>query len=188
MADAPSIKIVKSFPYRGGTKLWANRYHFNGGEPADPSHWTTFAAAIAAEEKKIYSSSVGIVQAVGYNADSDEPVWTGTLSVNGTYTPAGGDRECPGDCATMIRYSTTARSTKNHPIYGYNWYHGVFNNSSDPTDIVSGPQFALYGTYAADWIAGFSDGTHTYVRALPRGATAVGAFVSFYIRHRDFPT
>ena len=187
MADLPSIKVVKSFPYEGGTKLWSNRYHFTGGEPADSSHWAAFAAAIAAEEKKIYHSEVSIVDYVGYNADSDEPVWSGSASIAGTYSAGSAAYLCPGDCAAIGRWSTAARSSKNHPVYLMSYWHGVYRDGSN-ADTIAGDQQTAYGTYGAKWWEdGFSDGTNTYFRGGPRGAAAVGFREPTLVRHRDFP-
>jgi len=47
-------------------------------------------------------------------------------------------------------------------------------------------QVTAYQTYAAAWVgAGFSDGTNSYNRAGPNGATATGYIVEPYITHRD---
>lgn len=187
MADLPSIKVIKSMPYEGGTKLWSNRYHFTGGEPADSSHWSTFAHAIGSAERAIYGSEVSIVAFVGYNADSDEPVWSADILYSGTYSPGTGAVRAPGDCAAIGRWGTAARSTKNHPVYLMSYWHGVYRDSSG-ADVVAGDQQSAYGTYGATWWeTGFSDGVNSYLRGGPRGAAAVSFREPTVIRHRDFP-
>jgi hypothetical protein len=42
-------------------------------------------------------------------------------------------------------------------------------------------------TYAAAWIAGFSDGTATHHRSRPNGNIVTGAFVETALTHRDLP-
>jgi len=137
-------------------------------------------------EKAIYDSGQTIVQTLGYAAGSEVPVFTKTYSTAGTGVFGAGAR-APGDAAGLIRYATAVRTSKNHPVYLYNYYHGVITIAGGG-DTILAAQVSAYGTYAAAWIgAGFSDGTTSYNRAGPNGATATGQLVETYITHRDFP-
>jgi hypothetical protein len=184
VAATPSLKVEKTFTYRGLTRTFSNRYHFVGGTPADNAHWTTFSDAVVTAEKALYPNTVTIVKTTGYAAGSEIPVFTKSYTTAGTFSGLG--LPSPGDAAGLIRYATTARTSKNHPIYLFNYYHGVGANSSTTPDVQNSAQVTAYQTYAAAWVgAGFSDGTNSYNRAGPNGATATGYIVEPYITHRD---
>lgn len=187
MALTPSVKVIKTFPYRGGTKAFSNRYHFNGGTPADDTHWHTLFDAIVLSEKGNYTSDVTITECVGYAAGSDVPVSSKSYSTAGVGT-WGSAPLAPGDSAILLRYATTARSSKNHPVYLFNYFHGVYTNGVGSPDIPNATMKSQIDSYGGAWISGFSDGANTYVRAGPNGATATGHQVETYITHRDFPT
>lgn len=183
-ASQASVKVVKSMQYRGQTKLWSNRYYMNQSSIDTQAHFNTLADAIVLAEKAIYSSDTTIVEVLGYNPGSEVAVWTKTYSTAGTYSTA--SPRAPGDCAALVRYATTQKSTKNHPIYLFNYYHDVFVQAAPAQDQIVATQVTAYGTYANAWVNGFSDGVTTYKKAGPRGAVATGYVVESFVTHRDF--
>jgi len=115
------------------------------------------------------------------------PVFTKTYSTAGTAVWTGLP-QAPGDAVILVRYATAVRTSKNHPIYLYNYYHGAYTNGTTSGDVPAAAQLSAFQSYAAVWIgAGFSDGTTSYNRAGPNGATATGVLVEPFIRHRDLP-
>ncbi len=185
-ASSPSLKVTKSFLYRGGSRLWSNRYYFNGTTPPDSTHWTTFSDAVVTAEKAAHWDFTTIVETQGYAAGSDVPVFSKTYSTAGTIASSGITR-APGDAATLLRWSTASRTSKNHPLYLFNYYHGVCTSGATTPDVVQASQVSFLGTYAALWITGISDGTVSHHRCGPNGDLATGQLVSAVVRHRDFP-
>lgn len=133
------------------------------------------------------ASTPTIVQAVGYAAGSEVPVFTKTYStaVTGAFANAGGT---PGDVAALVRYSTADRSSKNHPVYLFSYYHAALYETGGPYDTMNAAQRSAMATYAAAWITGFSDGAATHHRCRPNSTSlATGALVETLLTHRDLP-
>ena len=123
MAPTPSVKITKSLSWRGAAKLWTNQYHLTNGAPSTTAQWNTLFDAIVAAEKLALFPATSIVQADGYAAGSAIPAATKTYTTPGTLTVAGYIQE--RQVAALVRYTTTAKTKRNHPIYLFNYYHGV---------------------------------------------------------------
>lgn len=188
MAPTPSLKVVKRTAYKGGTKEWSNRYHFNGGTPANAAAWLSFFNAVVNDEKQALPPETHIVGGVGYNAGSEVPVWSTSVDIAGTAAVFGSSPLAPLEVCALIRYTTTARTSKNHPIYLFNYVHGVYLDAGSDRELLQVQQKGDFESLADTWIAGYSDGANVYVRAGPNGATAVSRVVNAHVTHRDFPT
>ncbi len=182
----PSIKIKLRTPYRGSTRDFSCRFHFAGGTPSDATHWAALALAVRNDMKALVSSGITFIGSVGYAAGSEVPVWSETVSIAGTLATGS---PTPGDAAFMLRWTTDTRSSKNHPIYLFNWCHGASWSGSGSSDTLLAAQQSAAQTFAAKWAsggAGFSDGAATYHRCGPYGAVGLVGTCDTYVRHRDF--
>lgn len=127
------------------------------------------------------------MEAIGYDAGSDLPIFTKAYTTAGTNAGGAGALSVPLEVSALIRYATTQRTSKNHPIYLFNYMRGVKINSGSNRELLDTTFKGRVSTYAAAWVTGFSDGTTIHHRAGPNGAVAQSQVVGTYVTHRDFP-
>jgi len=186
MAATPSIVVKKSTAYKGGTRVWSNRYHFSGGTPANSTAWTTFSDNVVNAEKLALTAQTTIVETIGYAAGSDVPVFTKTYTTVGSISATGVTTQHL-DVAALARWATNTRTSKNHPIYLFSYWHNVISNNASTPELLQTAQKTAFTTYANAWTTGFSDGTNTYYRAGPNGATGSAPVVEANTVTHQFP-
>jgi hypothetical protein len=187
MAATPSVLVQYTVPHRAGTATVSNRYHFTNGSPADQTKWHALMDAVVDSFKATQTAAVTITEVLGYDAGSDVAVSSKAYSTVGTYAPSAA-LPAPSNCCGLIRWSTAARSSKNHPVYLFSYIRHATIADSGNTELLKSDYKTALETYATAWVSGFSDGSVTHVRAGPNGASATGSFVDQYVRHRDFPS
>lgn len=193
-ATRSSLLVVKSMSALGSTREWTNRYHVTGPLTPTFAQFQTLADAVVADEAAALEGFITIVRvdwsdastASSTNLNGDTLYTKSYSTAGGATSGSDGSLIAPSDCAVLLRYTTDARSVKNHAIYLFNYYHGAYHSSTNK-DNVGGVQKTGFEEYGDDWLAGFSDGVNTRIRCGPHGAVAQSRSVKTLITHRDFP-
>ena len=165
---------------------WSNRWFFTGAA-LTLAQFNALVALLEAEYILILPTTSSIIEYTQYDPGSDVPVRTSSVSVAGTLATTG-RQFCPSDAVTMLRFSTSQRTSKNHPIYLFKYFHAVMIDTSGDGDHQATTQNSRVTAFGTDVVAGFSDGTSTRHVTGPYGAVAIGFVNDGYIHHRDFPT
>lgn len=183
-----SVRTVKTFLYKGDpVKEWSNRYYFNGGAPTDTAAWHALMDGVAAAERPCYREYVTLKECFGYAPGSGVSVASKTMNQVGTLGSAN-TVATPGDCAAVLRQATTKRSTKNHPVYVFSYFHAVmFSSTIGDHDLVLAAQKAAIEALGTVWLNGLTVGARVYKRTTPSGELVTGAACDTWISHRDFP-
>ena len=94
----------------------------------------------------------------------------------------------PKDCAIVLRQATTKRSTKNHVVFVFSYFHGVLQTSGATAgDSVISAQSTPLQALGDAWNTGITVGGRTFKRTTPDGHLVTGALALPLISHRDFP-
>jgi hypothetical protein len=185
-ATTASIKWRFETPYKGGTKVWSTTFHLTGGDWQDQTHFNTFADNMKAYIYVLITARTTLLDATGYNPGSDVPVFTKSYNVACTQS-RGTSWLMPLEAAILLRWTTDQRSTKNHPIYLYNYIHDIYSNSATTPEVPDASLISTWTSRCATFITGITDGSLTRKRAGPRGAVAQTGAAEAYAVHRDFP-
>lgn len=184
MSTYPSVRMVRLASHKGVDKEWSNRYHFIGGIPADLTAWTTLVTNIRDAEVPIFPADIRFVRAVCYLNDESPATHVINLTGAGTIT-LGTKSYASSNSALWIRWETSRRDSRGHPIYARSYYHGALQDSPGSVDVPAGAQRTAMATYGAHWLSGFSDGgANTYTRSLPDGTPGGTVSVAQFIARR----
>lgn len=182
------VKLVFSSPYRGGTKVWSQLWHFDGPTTwASSGQFQTLVDNLVAQIQGLLPSDTSITEAIAYNAGSSVPVYTYTHTWTGTSTATTGRRQALEACA-LVKFTTTQRSTKNHPIYLFKWFHAVFSSGTGTYEALDSGLKTNIQNNMTTILGGLSDGTNTRQYCGPFGAVAQSRIVEPDLHMREFPT
>lgn len=155
-----SIRIDKSFTYRGSPEKFSNKYHFNGSNPANSTEWKAITDALVAQEKTLFPVGTTIIYAAGYTSDTGPAVYTRDFTVSPDTPVAGtlvttGAVETPGDDAFWARWWTGQYDSRGKKIYLRKYWHPAYITSGNPDQLFSGQKTAA-STFAALMISGLT--------------------------------
>lgn len=192
MPPAPSTQSAFRFifqsTYKGGTRQWSTKMYTN--QTIDPTD--SIMSALQSDQQAYilpafptWCTWIGLD---GYSPGSDVPVKSLSFSHAGTFAP-GTSTPTPLECAAYFRFSTTQRTSKNHPVYLGQYLHDVmYQPSSSDHELLQTDQTENMRQWLTRWVSGITVSGTTYKKAGPYGAVAQSLLVPTYITHRDFPT
>lgn len=191
MATPPTrvgVKVNYHFSWRGSTKPWSQLYHFDGPTSwSDQTHFDTFCTNLWNSIKVAIPARVTADTMTGYNAGSFLPVFTHSVAANGGYSDTT-NPQAPGEACMLWRFTTDQRTTKNHPIYLFKWFHGMQTDGATSPDTLRAGIHSTAAGSVSDLLAGYSDGTNTRKYCGPRGAVAQSGTCMTLLHMREFPT
>lgn len=190
MATPPTrvgVKLGFTSPYRGGTKAWSQLWHFTGPDWASAGQFTSLRTALLAQLTGLLPSDTHAVSATGYNPGSSVPVFSDSFSTAGSSSASGGV-VTPLEACALVKFTTTQRSTKNHPIYLMKWIRAVRAGGSGAAETLDSGLKSNISSNMTTILAGLSDGTNTRQYCGPFGAVAQTRVVEDYVHMREFPT
>jgi hypothetical protein len=183
----PSLRFNFTSTYRGGSKQWSMRWFFRPGVPADLTAWTALINAIKVDVRAIVSPSTQLDTVDCLVAGTEVPLHTVSVSQAGTFVVSG-RIPMPLETCMLARWGTDARTSKNHPIYLFNYVHDVYRAPSETDHEKLDPdQRGSLDGWLTRSISGYSDGSNVYHRCGPNGASATTKTLPTYFTHRDFP-
>lgn len=190
MATPPTqagMKMLFSFSWRGTTKNWSQLYHFNQGAWQDQGHFNALSDAWWNLMKGAIPARNTLVSTTAYNPGSFLPVYTKTYGSAGTYTDTT-NPQATGEACMLFRFLTDQRTSKNHPIYLFKWFHGMQTDGATSPDTLRAGIASTAAGVVTDMLAGASDGTLTRHYCGPFGAVAQSGSVNPKLHIREFPT
>lgn len=182
-----AFRFVFSSTYKGGTRQWSTKLFTNQTNSLTQAILDAMVTDQLAYIKPALPTWCTIVEALAYDPGSDIPVATNSINQACTFAP-GTLTPTPLETAAYFRFATTARTSKNHPIYLGQYIHDVMTQPSQTDhELLQTDQMENLRQWLARWVSGITISGTVYKKAGPYGAVAQSLHVPIYTTHRDFP-
>jgi hypothetical protein len=185
MAPTPSLRMLFTIPVKGAPHQWSIRMHLAGGLPANSSEWHTLAEDIWTDMQPFLRTDVETTEWIGYANDTTPSVWNELVGASGTLSNGSDMVQAPYVCLGL-KWTTTQRDSRGHPIYLRNFIHGAITIPGTVDEIPNAqatPAIAFAEKFSAGGV-GYTVGGNTYHRAGPNGAVAQAGTILTYVTHR----
>lgn len=181
------MRVLYESTYKGGVKTWSTRVYWSVAVNPTDAVWDALAAGLDPYVKAFITPRSTHKGYTCYDIGSDVPVRQIDRNVVGTFDPTTPQWN-PLEVSILARYSTTQRTTKNHPIYLFQYLRdGMTQPGQADRELVNTDQKEDVRQFVQKLVDGFVIGGSTYKKSSRYGAVAQSVIVEQYLTHRDFP-
>src|SRR5690242_2681345 len=135
MAATGRIKMTFSISRKGESRAWSTSFHLDPAVP-DLTTFEDLADWLAEGFRESLYSDVEITGASYYPPGADIPTHSKPFSITGGRAHSD-DTQLSSDTVALWRWPTTARTSKNHPIYLFNYVHGARGRTGTAGDLLN---------------------------------------------------
>jgi hypothetical protein len=191
MADPTQCSILIGYevPSKGTHELVTNRFYLRGaagGEtPADESVWRAIANNMVSDLADCLSPNARIKFAQCFSHSPQILLHDFTYDAPGAHAIPMHSLDEPGFVCQLMKWRTTARTSNNHPIYLFNFIHGILTDPVTPEVSACASAVDEFGGFLTDGSTHYSFGGVDWVKCGPNGASAVEYLPSTYVTSHD---
>jgi hypothetical protein len=181
------MRVLFESTYKGGTRTWSTRIYWSVAVNPTDAVWNALANDLDDFVTACITPRTTHKGYTCYDIGSDVPVYSIERNAAGTFDPATPQWN-PLEVSILARYTTTQRTSKNHPIYLYQYLRDGMTQAGQPDrELANTDQKENVRQLCAALVDGFVIGGSTYKKASRYGAVAQDVTVEQYLTHRDFP-
>jgi hypothetical protein len=191
MADSEAISLLCKYtiPFEDGTTQTSNRFYLttpSGPQsPANDGQWDTLAINFSDDFLGILGPWATLDQIVGYDIGDDVGVKVYDYGSAGTHNPTPSRPALPAQCCSLMKWTTDERTSRNHPIYLWNYVHAQGYYEPDPEKVAAQDALHDFGEKLTLSGSGFSDGVHTWHKCSRKADPAIDFMPNFDVHYHE---